>query len=287
MAQHPRTPHGETAYSPSSILAALTRDPLDVGALREDDAEPPAPHRTGRAPAVGRALLAIALGLLVGVGIIDQRAAVVLDRQQRDELIAELSAQRSAEESAARRSTTLREQVRAAEEELARSSGPAGERLASAAAAAGTMPMTGPGAVITLDDSAPIASQPGESATTVNRVTDGDIQLAVNALWQSGAEAIAVNGMPVTGRTAIRTAGQAVLVDLRSLSPPYRIEAIGNGETLLTRFTRTAGGEALAELSARYGIVITQERTDTISIPAGSAVLRYASPASATREEAP
>lgn len=279
MAQHPRTPHGETAYSPSSILRALTQQPLDVGALREDDVEPRPPRRTRTAlPTVGWTVLAIALGLLVGVGIVDQRAAAVLDRQQREELIAEVTAKREAEESAARRGAALREEIRTAEDDLVRRSGAAGARLSDATFAAGTVAVSGPGAVITLDDSAPIAPRPGESTTTVNRVTDGDLQLAVNALWESGAEAIAVNGVPVTGRTAIRSAGRAVLVDLRSLSPPYRIEAIGDTEVMLERFPRTVGGEELERLSARYGIVLQQEPTETISIPAGTAVLRHARP---------
>ena len=45
---------------------------------------------------------------------------------------------------------------------------------------------------------------PGVAEGTVNRVTDGDLQIAVNGLWAAGAEAISVNGQRITETTAIR-----------------------------------------------------------------------------------
>src|SRR5699024_11863661 len=78
--------------------------------------------------------------------------------------------------------------------------------------------------------SARLPASPGVSSGTVNRVTDGDLQIAVNGLWAAGAEAVAVNGQRVGPTTAIRTAGSAVLVDFRPLSPPYRITVVRSEE---------------------------------------------------------
>ena len=53
------------------------------------------------------------------------------------------------------------------------------------------------------------------------RVTDRDLQTLVNEVWAAGAEAVTVNGQRLTALSAIRSAGDAVLVDFRPLNPPY------------------------------------------------------------------
>ena len=62
------------------------------------------------------------------------------------------------------------------------------------------------------------------------RVYDSDIQLLVNALWASGAESIAINNARLTSTSAIRSAGDAILVNYRPLLPPFVISAIGDKE---------------------------------------------------------
>jgi uncharacterized protein YlxW (UPF0749 family) len=62
------------------------------------------------------------------------------------------------------------------------------------------------------------------------RVYDSDIQLLVNALWASGAESIAINNSRLTTTSAIRSAGDAILVNYRPLLPPFVISAIGNDD---------------------------------------------------------
>ena len=51
---------------------------------------------------------------------------------------------------------------------------------------------------------------------------DRDLQVIVNGLWAAGAEAIAVNGQRLTACSAIRSAGEAILVDFRPLSAAVR-----------------------------------------------------------------
>ena len=71
---------------------------------------------------------------------------------------------------------------------------------------------------------------------------DLDLQVLANGLWQADAEAVAINGHRLSGLTAIRSAGDAITVDYRSLSRPYRIEAIGNPRTLQARFVESPAG---------------------------------------------
>ena len=49
-----------------------------------------------------------------------------------------------------------------------------------------------------------------------------DLQIVVNGLWASGAEAVSVNGQRLTSKAAIRFAGQAILVNYRPLTRALR-----------------------------------------------------------------
>ena len=62
------------------------------------------------------------------------------------------------------------------------------------------------------------------------RVYDSDIQLLVNALWASGAESVSINKNRLTSTSAIRSAGDAILVNYRPLLPPFVISAIGDND---------------------------------------------------------
>ena len=68
---------------------------------------------------------------------------------------------------------------------------------------------------------------PGRLAAAQGRVLDRDLQIVVNGLWAAGAEAISINGQRLTALSAIRSAGEAILVDFRPLSPPYVVSAVG------------------------------------------------------------
>lgn len=96
------------------------------------------------------------------------------------------------------------------------------------------------------------------------------MQKLVNALWLAGAEAIAINGQRLTSLSAIRSAGEAILVDFRPLSPPYRIEAIGNPKTLEARFMDGPGGGLLYALNDEYDIRYDVQTEDELRLPAAS-----------------
>jgi len=105
-------------------------------------------------------------------------------------------------------------------------------------------------------------------------VLDTDLQILVNGLWQAGAEAIAINGNRLGPLSAIRTAGSAITVNYRSLSPPYTVQAIGDPATLQARFVDTAGGQAWLDLESNFGLRFEMDG-DSVSLPeAPSARLR-------------
>ena len=144
----------------------------------------------------------------------------------------------------------------------------------------GAAPVTGPGMVVRLNDAAGDGSgsdvDPRTDVDTDGRVTDRDLQTVVNEIWAAGAEAVAVNGQRLTALSAIRSAGDAVLVDFRPLTPPYEIEAVGDPKKLRETFVGGFGGSYLQVLQG-YGITYAVEDSDRLQLAASAGVrLRYA-----------
>jgi uncharacterized protein YlxW (UPF0749 family) len=101
-------------------------------------------------------------------------------------------------------------------------------------------------------------------------VRDGDLQLVVNSLWAAGAEAVSINGQRLGPTTAIRFAGEAVLVDFRPVTNPYRVSAIGNPGTLSRRFLASPEVGALAVISKSFGLRFDFAQEDQLNLPAAS-----------------
>lgn len=144
-------------------------------------------------------------------------------------------------------------------------------RLEEYELASGAIGVTGAGLVMVLDD--------GQSETDdeAARVQDVDLQIVTNGLWACGAEAIAINGQRLTSLSAIRSAGQAILVDLTPILAPYRVEVVGDAHEIQTAFARSAAAGHLAFLSGTYGITVTTSAEDDLALPgAGNVTLRHA-----------
>ena len=158
--------------------------------------------------------------------------------------------------------------------------------LDAAELAAGLDTVTGPGLLVTLADAEPDADADPVGGTAEadprGQVRDGDLQLVVNALWASGAEAVSINGQRLGPTTAIRFAGEAVLVDFRPVTNPYLVSAVGDPGTLRGRFLASPEVNALAVISDTYGLRFEFAQEDELSLPAGSLPeLRSAVPVSA------
>lgn len=149
---------------------------------------------------------------------------------------------------------------------------------------AGVTAVTGPGLTVHLADApastAPaVGGRPGSTPLAATALlTDRDVRAVVNELWHDGAEAIAVNDVRLTATTAIRFAGQAVLVDFRPVTSPYTIEAIGDRDALETAFVDSAVASRYQTLSSARGVAFSFAAADRITLPASTAVTpRYAS----------
>jgi uncharacterized protein YlxW (UPF0749 family) len=151
--------------------------------------------------------------------------------------------------------------------------------------ASGTVAVHGPGMVVELDN--PSESNPtnsaGRSGTTplpqAAVLQDTDIRGVVNQLFSVGAEAIAVNGIRLTATTAIRFAGEAVLVDFQTIGAPYTIQAIGNRDALLVGFADSAVAQRLKTEESVYGISFKFNGRSDLTLPSITVSQpRFASP---------
>jgi uncharacterized protein YlxW (UPF0749 family) len=125
--------------------------------------------------------------------------------------------------------------------------------------ASGVTPVTGPGLRVSVDNAATSATSGNGDPRAAGEPSEGtvrdrDLQQVVNGLWAAGAEAIAVDGHRLSTLSAIRAAGEAILIDYRAVTPPYVIEAIGAPSRLETGFAASAGGAYLQTIATSFGI---------------------------------
>ena len=101
-------------------------------------------------------------------------------------------------------------------------------------------------------------------------ILDRDLQLVVNSLWVSGAEAISVGGVRIGPNVTIRQAGGGILVDNQPISSPYVILAVGPPHAMQDVFDRSSGLQRLRLLETSYGVGVSVSAGDGLAVPAGS-----------------
>lgn len=209
----------------------------------------------------GAALVLLAIGALVAIAVISTQASDAQRAQTREALsdrvsaltasVSELQASvdaRTAEVDALRDRVLSDGDVASVQAQI--------DGLAAGAAATA---VAGTGVIVTVDDA------PDASADSLERVLDRDLQDIVNALWRGGAVAVGVNDQRLTATTAIRGAGEAILVNYQPLARPYRVSALGSDGAPID----TTGVSSLLDGLARdYGLVTDLAQGD-VALPAG------------------
>ncbi|MEV7429398.1 DUF881 domain-containing protein [Nocardioides sp. NPDC092400] len=272
---HPRPGHAVADHPVPErvrlpLLTLITQQSLDedylhaaerraIAARDSDEPRPPVrsrPHRTA-------ALVVALFGVLATTAFVQTSRNEDVDAASRATLVRRVSAERERVADLQDRIVGLRErnadlegQVTAAQATYQTVLG----RLRRAQTRTGYVAVSGPGVVLTLFD--------GPADVLNSEVRDGDLRIAVNGLWRLGAEAIAINGQRLTALSAIRLSGLVVRVNKTSLSPPYRIEAIGDRLTLQSRFQESPEGAALRDLESDFGITFAMDNEESLELPA-------------------
>ncbi|MFZ9353829.1 MAG: DUF881 domain-containing protein [Candidatus Nanopelagicales bacterium] len=130
----------------------------------------------------------------------------------------------------------------------------------------GVKSITGSGFKIVINDARRTDSLDFQEVNLA-KVFDSDLQLITNALWASGAQAISVNNQRITTTTAIRSAGEAILINYRPLLPPYEIVFIGN-EEVSKQLVENPDFKDFQYVVTTYGLEYKIEKIDNVEIPA-------------------
>jgi uncharacterized protein YlxW (UPF0749 family) len=279
----------------TSLLNNLLTDHLDAGyaeaaARRAERAAhgEPAPERPGPT----RALLGVGLlliGFLLAVAYRDTARQGPDSGRTRQALVRDVERGTATSDALQRQAESLGSRL-VRERDAALTVSETGDQMSKQVRelerAAALTPVHGPGISVLAGDAAPtqqIDPATGQPLTVPpddsGRLRDRDLQSVVNALWAAGAEAIAINGERLAPTTTIRAAGEAILVDLRPVTSPYTVDAIGNPDTLLPRFADSVAARRYQSQSSVFGIRFEVHRAADLSLrPAAGTDPRYATP---------
>ncbi|AOR35542.1 hypothetical protein BFF78_34720 [Streptomyces fodineus] len=248
-------------------------------------------------PKTLRAKLGLAAGLVlaalvVTVGAAQTRAAAPVVAKERQELIDRVDSETATADKLESSVDKLRDDVSARQRAAMKSSG--GSTQADLVdVLSGATAVHGPGVKLVVNDAKEASTggdgtNPRETSgfSDTGRVRDRDMQRVVNGLWESGAEAISINGQRLTSLSAIRAAGDAILVDNRPLVPPYTVLAVGKAERLSSGFQNSADGLYLQALEQNFGIRATISAQGDVRLPAApSVIVRTAQPSTEKTEK--
>lgn len=260
-----------------TLLIQVMENPLDPGyeAMTKRRRENPdwRPSRTSRLLIF---LVAIAIGAGLAISISSPRSPASGRNAARALLVEQVTERQQVQDDLVAQNAELSAQIlELSSAELVLTDPARRTELEQLAVVSGIAPVHGPGIVVTLNDSERAQDDP--VAFGAETVQAGDLQIVVNAMWAGGAEAIAVNGTRLGANGGIRGAGQAILVDRVTISPPYEVVAIGPRDELTKAVASGTAGQHLDLLRVRYGIGVNVTGDADLRLPGSlTTQLRYA-----------
>lgn len=275
-----------------TLLTQVMDRPLDPGyaAAAERRLAQGLPAPRGERSALTLVVLVL-LGLLLTAAALQTRGQTTARVAEREQLVAEITRQDAAAARLQAANVALQTTIDAERDRQlqAQAQGGLADEVARLGLVTGALSASGPGLTVTVDDAPVVAAAPGsdpraDTSVEDGRVLDQDLQSVVNGLWAVGAEAVAVNGQRLTALSAIRSAGQAILVDYRPLVPPYHVIAIGDATAMQGAFADSPAGRSLTYLADSFGVRYDVTTSAALVVPgsAGLGIRRAEPPATAT-----
>jgi uncharacterized protein YlxW (UPF0749 family) len=257
-----------------SLLRALLSEHLDPGYAAAAERRKHGPTR-GRWPNRGWQLLAgLAVAAVFATAAAQARSAAPATRETQHVLA---DGVRTAEASTA--GATARRNDLAGTVEAERRSRLEGDvqgrellgNLDAAEFTAAATPVRGPGLTVTVTEPGTARDLTDVSKQRVGGsrqvILDRDLQLVVNALWVSGAEAVAVGGVRIGPNVTIRQAGGGILVDNQPIASPYVVLAIGPPHGMHDVFDNSPALQRLRLLETSYGVGVNVSESDELIVP--------------------
>ncbi len=284
-----------------TLLVEVMERPLDPGyaeaaARRRAVREGRLPDRRSPAGVVLMVLVALLLGLMTASAARQLRVPQDGVAAARELLEEEISVRSEQAESLRARAAALSAEIETLQRATLARDPALAEQLRLDGLVNGSTAVTGPGLVVTLTDGG--GGPTDDAAEPGARVQYTDIRTVVNALWAAGAEAVSVDDQRLTSLSAIRNAGDAILVDLVPLpGPTYTIRAVGDPQRMQAAYARSDAPAYLQLLASGYGIESSVTAEEDLELPGvGTQQLRNAEPlaagapapeATGTEEESP
>lgn len=219
------------------------------------------------------AVLCLVLGFAMAAQVRANREDAGFATARQDELVGIL-------DTLSQRSERLRAEIRGLRETKAEleadSHGDAAlaearDRASAYAVLAGTVPAEGPGIELVIDD-------------PDGKVTPSMMLDTLQELRDAGAEAIQVDDVRTVASTYFEAAGgSGVAVGGRSISPPYRVLAIGDPHTLATALEIPGGILESLRGAGAEGVVTQREQVAVTAVRTASSP-EYARPARGERD---
>ena len=256
------------------LLNQILHAPVDPDYARVAAGVAPGDRRHARGHHWWLALVLVLAGTLFAVGALQTNRTRPVQASERTELIQRIQTAEGEQDALRRQVEDLDAQNR-----RLRSTALGGDdaskaletRIDQLGPLVGLAPVTGPGVVVVVDDA------PTTGDDSRDQVLDLDLQVLANGLWTSGAEAVSINGHRLSALTAIRGAGDAITVDYRSLTRPYRVEAVGDPRTLQARLAESAAGAWWNDLSQNRGMTYQTSDASRLVLDSDPGItLRYA-----------
>lgn len=151
------------------------------------------------------------------------------------------------------------------------------------ALSAGLVALTGPGVAITLDDaprrpdgSLPMGARPDDVV-----IHQSDVQAVVNAVWASGADAVAIMDQRLIATSAVRCVGNVLLLQGRTYSPPFVVTAVGDADAVRTQLAASPQVRVFQQAVEDYGLGFAVQAREELTLPAydGTPAMEYATAA--------
>ncbi|MGZ5399332.1 MAG: DUF881 domain-containing protein [Nocardioides sp.] len=262
MADHPdpRLPEHVTTPLLSLITEqALEQDYRSVAERRAREGAAPDPPRTRTAAA---AVIAV-FGILISVAAVQNNRNEEVEDAGRTTLISRIGeAREDLEDRQAQIADLTRENLELTDSltELAAVQQQASSQVRRLQLVTGYLPVTGEGVRMVVNDN------PG--GDPIQRVTDADLAMLVDGLWEAGAEAIAINDQRLNPLGSIRNVGSAIHVNTVPLTPPYVVRAIGDARTLQGDLLNTTHGAQFFSLADQLGFELSVDDVPELQLPA-------------------
>lgn len=240
---------------------AMDEDYLHVAERRTAGTRRPLRGRPQRTAAVVIAVF----GVMVATAALQTSRNADINDESRNTLISRVISQRKAVSGQQDKIVRLRERNLSLDATLASTTSTeqaAVNRLRRLQVVTGTIPVSGEGVQITVDDPAG-----GDESQDVR---DEDLALLVNGLWSAGAEAISINGVRLTALSYIRNSGPAIHINLQPLTAPYTVLAIGDTRTLQANLLDTTSGQIFFQIRDDLEFGFDMHDEDQLSLPAAN-----------------